>query len=78
MTTTMQNVPTGAVGSAVATIQEKVNGMIDDLIESLPGHDRFCHGVDTRRAKLGSLPCEVAEVSPDFVNCGTRQEMIGI
>ena len=36
MTTMMQNVPTGAIGSAVATIQEKINGMIDDLIESLP------------------------------------------
>ena len=36
MTTTLQNVPTAAVGSAVATIQEKVNGMIEDLIESLP------------------------------------------
>ena len=36
MTTTMQNVPTAAIGSAVATIQEKVNSIIDDLIESLP------------------------------------------
>ena len=36
MTTTIQNVPTAAIGSAVATIQEKVNSIIDDLIESLP------------------------------------------
>ena len=39
MTTTMQNVPTAAIGSAVATIQEKINGIIDDLIESLPPVD---------------------------------------
>lgn len=36
MTTTMQGIPTTAIGSAVATIQEKINGMIDDVIESLP------------------------------------------
>lgn len=36
MTTTMQSVPAAAMSSAVATIQEKINSMIDDLIESLP------------------------------------------
>lgn len=36
MTTMIQNVPSIDLGSTVANIQEKVNSMIDDLIESLP------------------------------------------
>lgn len=41
MTTAMQAIPDTAMSAAVTTIQEKVNSMIEDLMESLPAVDKL-------------------------------------